>query len=671
MNIDEIIQQPGVKERVLLEAFSKSLNVAVPGEVVSYDTDARTATIQPTIRDWGSTDDPPLLLDVPVFMWGNYQITPQKGDSCLVIFADRCIDSWLQSGGVSSPLVARFHSMSDGFAFVGFNRTGGQDFPTILDSFVKKADIANNLTTTAEGKVLDARQGKVLADHFSILGTDTNPIADLSQIPINSIGNCILDASISPTGIKRSQSYYKTGWSQTRYTIMVTDQYSKRTFFQVNYDGTLSGWKELFNSSETIPVANGGTGATTASAARANLEAMYGKAVNLGSGDNLDNITTPGLYTITTGVANAPKSWCGLLVVQYGAAVYQFAFSRDRAYVRDYTGDPISWSVWAPISMMGGTLPNGTDLNTLISPGFYLLSSNWTYTNMPTGAAAVLVLRSSTTALFVVQIAFGLSNPQRRHRTDTNAWSTWTAYANDASVVHNTGNETVSGTKTFTYALLFEREAVTVPGTQYAVLRARFKSQNGTVQFEAVPVRVIGNDAAGNYNAGVALGSNSGITIVGAGEGSSVFSSKNNIYDGEDMYLVSDGFVRMYTGVANDGTVKGYYQFPVLGEGVALDMSKVCNLARPAVQIPKNADLNDYKTPGSYEVYDSTYAATIAHIPTTGTGGRLDVFDTYRTNGVYTRQIYHRGGGNPDTYIREANSSGVFGSWYKINMTAV
>lgn len=671
MRIDEAIQQPGQKERTLKENILKSLNVAIPGEIVSYDSTQRTAVIQPTIREWNNPDNPPLLLDVPVFMWGNYQITPTKNDKCLVIFADRCVDAWLQSGGVSSPVVSRFHDMSDGFAFVGFNKTGGQDFPTILDSFVKKEDVANNLTTTEEGKVLDARQGKVLADHFSILGTDAAPITDLSQIPINSIGNCILDASISPTGIKRSQSYYKTGWSQTRYTIMVTDQYSEKTFFQVNYDGTLSGWKELFNSSEIIPVANGGTGATTADAARANLEAMYGKAVRLGSGDNLDNINTPGFYEISTGVLNSPIDWCAMIVVPYNVEVYQIAFRRDRCWVRDYTGNPPNWSAWSPMSLMAGTVPNNTDLNSVVTPGYYLLSVNYTYTNMPTGAATMLVLKTSMSASAILQVCYGVGRaPCHRFRTDATTWSAWITYALDSAVVHNTGNETVAGTKTFSSALLFERGASNA-GTLYSVLRARFKSQDGTVQFEAIPVRIIGNDAAGNYNAGVVIGSNNGITIVGAGESSGAFASKNNIYDGEDMYLVSDGFIRMYTGVANDGTVKGYYQYPVLDSGVILDMSKAANLARPPVMIPKNADLDDYKTPGSYEVYDSVYAATMAHIPATGTGGRLDVFETYRTNGAYVRQIYHKGGGNPDTYIREASSSGVFGSWYKINMTAV
>lgn len=125
MRIDEVIQQPGQKERILKEDVLKSIHVAVPGEVVSYDGNKRTVVVQPVIRDWNSKDDPPLLLDVPVFFIGNYTFTPQKGDGCLVIFADYCIDAWLGKSGVNSQAVYRSHSMSDGFAFIGFNQTGG------------------------------------------------------------------------------------------------------------------------------------------------------------------------------------------------------------------------------------------------------------------------------------------------------------------------------------------------------------------------------------------------------------------------------------------------------------------------------------------------------------------------------------------------------------------
>jgi hypothetical protein len=65
----------------------------------------------------------PLLVDVPIMYQGGggYSITLPitAGDECLIIFADRCIDAWWQSGGVQAPMENRMHDLSDGFALVG------------------------------------------------------------------------------------------------------------------------------------------------------------------------------------------------------------------------------------------------------------------------------------------------------------------------------------------------------------------------------------------------------------------------------------------------------------------------------------------------------------------------------------------------------------------------
>lgn len=121
MKIDEIIQQPGQRELDLKRSVLECLHVAVPGYVKTYNAVTRTATIQPTIREWGERNSPPLLLDVPVFFPGNFTFDVNAGDECLVVFADRCIDAWFQNGGISPAMTARMHDMSDGFAFVGFS----------------------------------------------------------------------------------------------------------------------------------------------------------------------------------------------------------------------------------------------------------------------------------------------------------------------------------------------------------------------------------------------------------------------------------------------------------------------------------------------------------------------------------------------------------------------
>ena len=204
MRIDEVIQQPGQKERALKNDILRSLHVAVPGEIVTYDPTKRTAVIQPTIREWNSTENPPLLTDVPVFFAGNYTFTPQKGDGCLVVFADSCIDAWLQNGGVSTPVTARSHSMSDGFAFVGFNQTGGT--PIGSGGFVVKTYTVENVSGS-----------------YSHTFTDTDIVADMKpvQIEYGNISAFADDVEVTPgSGTLKIECNDVTGTSTVTITLL-------------------------------------------------------------------------------------------------------------------------------------------------------------------------------------------------------------------------------------------------------------------------------------------------------------------------------------------------------------------------------------------------------------------------------------------------------------------
>ncbi|HBR6787154.1 Gp138 family membrane-puncturing spike protein [Klebsiella pneumoniae] len=116
------------------KTISEQIRVALPGIIQSFDPgdDDRppTCVVQPAIRyverdnDGNkSTKDYPLLVDVPVVFprGGGCTLTfPVKaGDECLVIFADRCIDFWWQSGGIQEPVDERMHDLSDAFCIVG------------------------------------------------------------------------------------------------------------------------------------------------------------------------------------------------------------------------------------------------------------------------------------------------------------------------------------------------------------------------------------------------------------------------------------------------------------------------------------------------------------------------------------------------------------------------
>ena len=111
------------EREALKQEIFQSLHCALPGNVVSFDPDTQTASIQPAVK-LGSLPYP-VLTDVPVFMPVPFEINP--GDACLVVFSDVDIDNWFETGEASAPNSSRRHSLSDGFAFVGFRVAGSPE----------------------------------------------------------------------------------------------------------------------------------------------------------------------------------------------------------------------------------------------------------------------------------------------------------------------------------------------------------------------------------------------------------------------------------------------------------------------------------------------------------------------------------------------------------------
>ncbi|MGT8724758.1 Gp138 family membrane-puncturing spike protein [Klebsiella oxytoca] len=125
--------QLGSKEQAdaqLAQAIMSAIRVSIPGIIQSFDPGTVTAVVQPSIRgvehDESGTEisaNLPLLVDVPVVFprGGGCTLTfpVKEGDECLVIFADRCIDFWWQSGGIQEPVDGRMHDLSDAFCIVG------------------------------------------------------------------------------------------------------------------------------------------------------------------------------------------------------------------------------------------------------------------------------------------------------------------------------------------------------------------------------------------------------------------------------------------------------------------------------------------------------------------------------------------------------------------------
>lgn len=128
--ISERIGDPGEFYRLMLEGFGSNLRVAAPGIIDAFDATTQTATVQIAIRERIANDDLtsrwteiPLLLDVPIVIprAGGFAMTlpVKKGDECLVVFGDMCIDAWYECGGVQNQIEKRRHDLSDAFAILG------------------------------------------------------------------------------------------------------------------------------------------------------------------------------------------------------------------------------------------------------------------------------------------------------------------------------------------------------------------------------------------------------------------------------------------------------------------------------------------------------------------------------------------------------------------------
>ena len=120
--IDNIL----VQFQALLAGHQAGIFTALPGIYQGAGKGNQTANVKAAIKgkvlnQSGAWEDRemPLLINLPI-CWpggGGFQLTfpLASGDEGLIVFAQRCIDSWWQSGGVQSQAELRMHDISDGF----------------------------------------------------------------------------------------------------------------------------------------------------------------------------------------------------------------------------------------------------------------------------------------------------------------------------------------------------------------------------------------------------------------------------------------------------------------------------------------------------------------------------------------------------------------------------
>lgn len=167
---------------ILKKQTGMGMRCAMPGIIESFNANEQTVSVYVAIRELIDTygnlswQDIPILVDVPVVLprAGGYVLTMPitKGDECLVVFADACIDAWWQSGGIQNQVEIRRHDLSDGIAIIGL-----WSQPNVIPGY------------STSGAQLRSVNGSA-----SITLKEAEIIISASSIKIDSGGNTVIDA---------------------------------------------------------------------------------------------------------------------------------------------------------------------------------------------------------------------------------------------------------------------------------------------------------------------------------------------------------------------------------------------------------------------------------------------------------------------------------------------
>jgi len=154
--------------KVLQDAIDNKLcdlHTAMPAEILEYDAEKQTAKVQPQFKRKfidGSVESVPTISGVPVIMPRSgksfISLPLKKGDQVFLIFAERSIENWKQSGGEVDPSTEpRKHSYSDAFAIPGGYHSGNA-FAGDPNNIIIKNDKAE-ITILPSGKFKIGKSG--------------------------------------------------------------------------------------------------------------------------------------------------------------------------------------------------------------------------------------------------------------------------------------------------------------------------------------------------------------------------------------------------------------------------------------------------------------------------------------------------------------------------------
>lgn len=112
--------------RALQKKIFSTLRVSMPGIIEEYDYKTRQCSVKIDMQELyedGSMLDYPVITNVPVMIacsgGASMTMPVKRGDTCLILFTDRDISSWLLGASGRSPKTMRMHDINDAVVLMG------------------------------------------------------------------------------------------------------------------------------------------------------------------------------------------------------------------------------------------------------------------------------------------------------------------------------------------------------------------------------------------------------------------------------------------------------------------------------------------------------------------------------------------------------------------------
>ncbi|OZN49352.1 Gp138 family membrane-puncturing spike protein [Gallibacterium anatis] len=172
------------------------INVALPGKVIAYDANSVRATVQPSIAKRLANGDQlnaPQIVNVPVIFptadingaLAQITLPVKSGDGCLLIFAHRSLENWL-NGSKDAPDDPRMFDLSDAFCVMGGN------------SRSPAADPVNLCIQYGSGTIKIEPSGNIVINSPDVAVTTQNFTVTSPTSTFN--GNVVVNGGISTKG---------------------------------------------------------------------------------------------------------------------------------------------------------------------------------------------------------------------------------------------------------------------------------------------------------------------------------------------------------------------------------------------------------------------------------------------------------------------------------------